>query len=178
MTHIELIAAVVAAILAYLGILGWVCFRKKITGLKFLGFMVGVFGLIIGVNLVLAFSAVDTFPGLEVENSYVASQTFDAEKKAQEALGWTLKPSYDANKGELEIAFTDVAGKPVVVNDLNVLVGRTTEAAEDSTPVFTYQGGAYVARAALHPGKWMMHVEAKSGDGVLFQQRLNLFVKG
>ena len=28
------------------------------------------------------------------------------------------------------------------------------------------------------PGKWMLHVTAHSGDGVLFQQRLNLFVKG
>ncbi len=45
------------------------------------------FAVIIAVNLVLAFKAVRTFPGLEVENSYVASQTFDAERTAQEALG-------------------------------------------------------------------------------------------
>ena len=51
---------------------------------------VAAFGVIIGVNLVLALSAVRTFPGLEVKNSYVASQTFDERRAAQEALGWTV----------------------------------------------------------------------------------------
>ena len=31
------------------------------------------------------YKAVSTFPGLEVDNSYVASQDFDARKAAQEA---------------------------------------------------------------------------------------------
>ena len=46
------------------------------------------FGVIIAVNLTLAFNAVRTFPGLEVKNSYVASQSFDADRAAQNALGW------------------------------------------------------------------------------------------
>jgi hypothetical protein len=45
--------------------------------------------VIISVNLLLAFKAVSTFPGLEVKNSYVASQGFNDRKAAQEALGWT-----------------------------------------------------------------------------------------
>ncbi len=43
------------------------------------------FGTIIAVNLTLAFNAVRTFPGLEVKNAYVASQGFDADRKAQGA---------------------------------------------------------------------------------------------
>jgi nitrogen fixation protein FixH len=149
---------------------------REITGRHVLAFTVSAFGLIIGVNVLMAYKAISTFPGLEVENSYVASQSFDADRRAQLALGWKLVQGYD--HGQLTLAFTDSAGKPVVVQDLAVLVGRTTEAAEDSTPAFTYQGGAYVAKASLHSGKWMLHVSAKSGDGVVFQQRLNLFVKG
>ena len=149
---------------------------REIKGWHVLAFTVAAFGVIIAVNLLMAYKAISTFPGLEVENSYVASQTFDMERRAQEALGWTVAPSYDAAKGELALAFTDAAGKPVVVEQLQVLLGRVTEAREDSTPRFVYEGGAYVARAALHPGKWMLHVTARSGDGVLFQQRLNLFV--
>ena len=41
------------------------------------------FGIIIAVNILLAVKAVGTFPGLEVANSYVASQSFDARRKAQ-----------------------------------------------------------------------------------------------
>ena len=51
--------------------------------------MFGVgFGVIIAVNIALAVSAVRTFPGLETKNSYVTSQSFEADRAAQEALGW------------------------------------------------------------------------------------------
>jgi nitrogen fixation protein FixH len=149
---------------------------REITGRHVLVVTVSAFALIIGVNVLMAYKAISTFPGLEVANSYVASQSFDADRRAQVALGWSVAQGYEG--GRLSLAFTDSAGKPVVVNDLAVLVGRTTEAVEDSRPAFTYQDGAYVAVAALQPGKWMLHVSAKSGDGVVFQQRLNLFVKG
>ena len=146
----------------------------EIKGHHVLGFMVAAFGLIIGVNVVMAYKAVSTFPGLEVENSYVASQEFDSERKAQLALGWTLTPAYDP---ELELAFTDADGKPVTGASLEVLVGRTTEAADDSYPDFVRESGIYVAKADLAPGKWMMHVEARAEDGTRFHQRINLFVK-
>jgi nitrogen fixation protein FixH len=177
MSSVYLIAAVVMGIAAYLSALVWLLFRKSITGPKFLGFMVGVFGLIIGVNLVLAFSAVETFPGLEVDNSYVASQSFDADSKAQRALGWTVTPSYDVKQSALDLAFTDARGAAVKVRDLTVLVGRPTESKDDMTPRFVNEGGVYRAVAALHPGKWMMHVEARAEDGTLFRQRLNIFVR-
>lgn len=172
-----LILAVVAGIVAYLGGLGWLLFRKRITGPRFLGFMVGVFGLIIVVNVFMAFRAVDTFPGLEVGNSYVASQSFDADRAAQTALGWTVTPSYDGKAATLDLAFTDAEGKAVQVRDLTVLLGRPTEAKDDMEPRFIQEGGFYRAVAALHPGKWMLHVQALAEDGTKFQQRLNIFVK-
>ena len=149
----------------------------EIKGHHVLAFMVGAFGLIIAVNVLMAYKAVSTFPGLEVENSYVASQEFDSERKAQLALGWTLTPTYDENLKELELAFTDADGKPVTVASLEVLVGRTTEAADDSYPEFVRESGVYIAKANLAPGKWMMHVEARADDGTRFHQRINLFVK-
>jgi nitrogen fixation protein FixH len=94
---------------------------REIKGWHVLAFTVAAFGVIIAVNLVMAYKAISTFPGLEVENSYVASQTFDADRKAQEALGWTVAPGYDGAKGELVLAFTDAAGKPVVVEGLDGL---------------------------------------------------------
>lgn len=151
---------------------------REITGKHVLGFTVSAFAVIIGVNVFMAYSAIHTFPGLEVDNSYVASQTFDADRAAQEALGWTLTPSYDSATKVLQLAFTDKAGQPVEVKELTVLVGRTTEASDDRNPVFTYGAGAYSASADLAAGKWMMHVKAIAADGTLFQQRLDLLVKG
>jgi nitrogen fixation protein FixH len=148
----------------------------ELTGRHVLGITVGAFSVIIAVNLIMAYKAVSTFPGLEVKNSYVASQVFDADRTAQQGLGWTLTPTYDG--GEVRLAFTDMRGNPVTLGGLSVLVGRPTETRDDSRPDFVRRDGAYVAQAMLRPGKWMMHVEAEALDGTAFRQRIDLFVKG
>lgn len=151
---------------------------REITAKHVLFFTVSAFAVIIAVNLTMAYKAISTFPGLEVKNSYVASQVFDANRTAQKALGWTMTPSYDPTAKELQLVFVGQDGLPVTVTDLKVLVGRTTSAGFDTNPEFTRQAGAYLAKADLAPGKWMMQVEAWAADGTLFQQRIDLFVKG
>lgn len=147
-----------------------------LTGRKVLFIAVTAFGVIIGVNVLMAVKAVSTFPGLEVENSYVASQVFDAERKAQEALGWTLTHSYA--DGALTLGFRDRDGRPVQVERLSATVGRTTKASDDRHPDFRWTGADYVAEEPLAPGKWMILMEAFARDGTRFHQRLDLFVKG
>ena len=89
-----------------------------------------------------------------------------------------LAPTYDLAKSELQLAFTDAQGQPVLLKSLDVLVGRTTEAVDDSHPVFAREAGVYTAKARLARGKWMMHVDAVAVDGTKFHQRIDLFVKG
>ena len=148
----------------------------ELTGKHVFAITAGAFAVIIGVNLLLAVKAVTTFPGLEVGNSYVASQGFEARKEAQEALGWTMAPAYDG--GRMTLAFTDGKGLPVRVDELQVLIGRTTEANEDLWPDFAPLGDLYAADVALGHGKWMVKVTARAADGTLFEQRSELFVKG
>jgi nitrogen fixation protein FixH len=148
----------------------------ELTGKHVLAITVSSFAVIIGVNVLLAVKAVSTFPGLEVDNSYVASQGFNIRKSAQEALGWTLQPGYQ--NGRMTLSFTDQAGQPVAVSNLQVLVGRTTESKDDTFPAFIQDGAVYAANVALDQGKWMVKVTATSADGTLFEQRSELFVKG
>ena len=63
---------------------------RELTGRHVLAITLAAFGVIIAVNMVMAFKAVSPFPGLETPNSYVASQVFDRERTAQAALGWTV----------------------------------------------------------------------------------------
>ena len=149
---------------------------RELTGAKVFAITASAFGLIIAVNIFMAYKAVSTFPGLEVANSYVASQVFDTERAAQKALGWTLEHGY-AN-GRLTLAFRDSSGAPVAVKALTAVVGRTTQAAQDVTPAFGYVNGIFSAPVALAPGKWMILLEATAADGTRFHQRLDLFVKG
>jgi nitrogen fixation protein FixH len=151
---------------------------REVTGPKVLAISLASFGLIITVNFFMAYKAISTFPGLEVDNSYVASQTFDADRTAQIALGWTVTPIYDPAAHLIHLDFRDKNGAAVTLRDLTVLIGRPTEAKDDLRPTFAQTRGVYSAPADLQQGKWMLQIEAHAADGTLFRQRSQLWVKG
>lgn len=71
---------------------------KPLTGRHVLAITLAAFGVIIAVNVLMAVKAVRTFPGLEVANSYVASQSFDRDRAVQTALGWRVEADYDGKE--------------------------------------------------------------------------------
>lgn len=146
--------------------------ERKLTGKHVLMIFVGAFGVIISVNLVMAYSAVKTFPGLEVKNSYVASQTFNERKAAQEALGWNVDAHH--RDGRLVLAITNQFGDPVEVGTLDATVGRATHIADDVRPDFRFDGTAYVAEVPLGDGNWNIRMDARAADGTAFTQRVVL----
>ncbi|MDO9639440.1 MAG: FixH family protein [Pseudotabrizicola sp.] len=150
----------------------------EFTGRKMAIVMVSFFGVIIAVNFLMAYKAVSTFPGLEVKNSYVASQQFDTIRAGQQNLNWTMTPDYDATDRRLYLAFTDADGQPAQLSDLSVLIGRSTAARDDQTPDFTYAAHLWTTPIDLEPGKWLLRVEARAADGTLFSQRVSIMVKG
>lgn len=147
---------------------------REIRGHHVLLGFVGAFGVIIGANLTLAYNAVSTFPGLEVKNSYEASQVFDREKEAQLALGWTI--AAEVADGELRVTITDAEGRPVNPPELTGIFGKATHVKADVTPEFVYQGGVHVARVPAAPGNWNLRMKAVAEDGTVFKQRIPLFV--
>lgn len=146
--------------------------KRELTGKHVLGIFAGAFGVIITVNLLLAYSAVKTFPGLEVKNSYVASQEFDERKAAQEALGWTVQAKHSA--GILTLAITDATGAPVELAALEATVGRATHVMDDVEPEFRFDGTGYFATVPLGDGNWNIRMTARAADGTTFQQRVVL----
>lgn len=146
-----------------------------ITGRKVFFGMAAAFGVIISVNLFLAYSAVKTFPGLEVKNSYVASQHFDENRAAQEALGWSI--SAEVHQDELQLAITNAAGQPVEVADLTGTFGRATSVRDDQTPDFVFDGTMYRAPVTTAAGNWNLRFAAVARDGTMFQQRVVVLVE-
>ncbi len=149
--------------------------EREFTGKHMLAVFLGGFGVIITVNLILAYNAVATFPGLEVKNSYVASQQFNERRDAQEGLGWTVDAR--AKGGLVILSITDEAGQPVQVAELEAVLGRATHVKEDFEPAFQFDGTAYVAKAELGGGNWNIRMKAKSQDGTEFVQRVVLDVR-
>lgn len=152
--------------------------ERPFTGWHMLALALAFFGVIIGVNVFMAWKAIETFPGLEVKSSYAESQSFDKVRAAQEALGWQVSPGYDKAHEQLRLSFLDRAGEPVVLKDISVLVGRPTETTEDRNPVMRMaEDGAYVADEKLPLGKWMIQIMAHAQDGTLYQARSFFYVR-
>ena len=150
--------------------------RKPLTGPKVLAIAVAFFGTIFAVNFFMAWSAISTFPGLEVRNSYIASQGFNARLAEQRELGWELQAGLDGN--QLRLDFTDAAsGAPVPVGEFFARVERPTHDRDDLTPEFTRRGSTFYASVDLAPGAWYVRVTATAPDGREFIQRVPLQVR-
>ncbi len=149
--------------------------QREFTGRHAAILFVSAFAVIIGVNLVLAVQAVKTFPGLEVRNSYVASQEFDVRRSAQMSLGWSVRA--DARDGRVFLSVTDKDGGPVELAQLDATLGRATHVWDDIQPEFVFDGSAYVAPVELGKGNWNIRMVARAANGTEFTQRVILHVR-
>lgn len=150
--------------------------RGKMTGGKVLGIFVVAFGIILSVNLLLAYSAVSTFPGLEVRNSFVSSQGFNDRLTAQRSLGWDV--GVGVNDGELRVVFTDPDGNPADIATMEATLGRATHTRDDLEPRFTYEAGTFTAPVSIAPGNWNLRLVATAPDGTEFRQRVSFRHRG
>lgn len=146
-----------------------------ITGPKAFAIFASFFVVIIAVNVTLAVQAVRTFPGLEVENSYVASQLWDRERATQEALGWTVRA--EAAPDGVGITILGPDGRPVTGATITAEIGRPTDRIDDQTLALAFDGAAWAAPATLGPGRWQLRLRATAADGTPFRQDLALRVE-
>jgi len=141
----------------------------EIKGWHVLAGFVTAFSIIISVNLTLAYNAVRTFPGLEVSNSYVASQSFDANRTAQLALGWDVSATLNGDVLSLVVLQDGKAIAPVIEQ---ATFGRATHVGQDQTPAFEFDGNALRAVVDGGKGNWNLRLRARAADGTLFEQRV------
>jgi nitrogen fixation protein FixH len=143
---------------------------RPLTGRKFAIIIVSCFAVILGANLTLAFKAVSTFPGLETDNSYVASQQFDKLRAAQDALGWDV--AVQISDRELLLSIRDPQGDVVRPASLQGLFGRATNVRDDQQLQWRETPEGYAAPVRSDDGNWNLRLSAKTADGVAFQRRI------
>ncbi|HFQ15567.1 MAG TPA: nitrogen fixation protein FixH [Rhodobacteraceae bacterium] len=153
---------------------------REFTGRHMLLIVVAFFAVIVSVNLFMAYSAVSTFSGLEVRNGYVASQQFNRNRDAQEALGWTVLASFEG-EDYVRLDFTGENGAFIpaeTIAVINATIGRPTERQDDQDLIFerTAEGYYLAPIEPLRAGKWYLRLMANAADGTLFNQRLTLYV--
>ena len=112
------------------------------------GVILAFFGVIIAVNLTMAYFANSTWSGLVVANGYVASQSFDedlAKARAQDALGWNVEASaIETNR--VRVTFADrskAAARPASTSPACCAAPSPTR--QDQALTFASEGaGVYI----------------------------------
>ena len=150
---------------------------RKLTGRHVLAMFVGGFGIIIGVNLFMAYNAISTFPGMEVSSSYADSQTFDERRAAQEALGWNASVEVPGD-GTLILHLVDDSGAPVHPAELEALLTRPTNQTEDQLLELTRNRGAFVAPAEVGYGRWRLRLTGMARDGTEYRHNITFYHRG
>jgi nitrogen fixation protein FixH len=130
---------------------------NKFTGKHMAAVFVGGFGVVIAVNLFMAFHAVGGFHGTVVDNSYVASQKYNgwlAKAESARALGWQVVPERRAD-GRLMIATVAVPDGATITVEAERPLG-TRETIRLS---FAPQGaGRWLSNEALAEGRWQLRM--------------------
>lgn len=147
---------------------------RPLTGRTVALIAAGAFVFMLVPNIVLTVFAVDTFSGLVVPNSYVASQTFDRDRTAQLALGWDVGLVHE--DGVVRLTIDDADGRPVRPATVAVTVGRPTTTRDDRTLALEPTPSGYIAAADLPPGGWRVEIVATADDGTRFHQSRTLSV--
>ncbi|WP_127562894.1 FixH family protein [Nioella ostreopsis] len=151
---------------------------RELTGRKVLMIFIAGFGIIIGVNLYMAFNAVSTFPGLEVSSSYADSQDFNLRRDAQEALGWNASVEVDAESGVLTLLLVDDSGQPVAPAEFEALLTRPTNRQEDQLLELTRNAGAFTAPVEVSEGRWRLRLTGTARDGTDYRHNITFTVRG
>ena len=153
---------------------------KPITGWHIATMFLVFFGIVFAVNIGMAVMAYRSWTGLVVENSYVASQQFNADVaalKKSEALGISHQLHYI--NGRLILALVGADGKPMNTDKIQISIGRPVDDGEDLKLVATRSAsGQFEATAKLGNGVWSGELSALVGGSQLWRQPFKLTVSG
>lgn len=137
--------------------------RRAFTGRHMFAALVGMFGVVIGVNLLMATLAVRGFSGVVVENTYVASQHFNRwldKARAQDMLGWSADMERLPNN-HLQVVTHSVPPGAAVTATLRRPLGQP----DTVRLTFVEVGrGQFHSREQLEGGRWIARVTIAAGS--------------
>jgi len=148
---------------------------------------VGGFVVIITVNAIMAYIAVDSWTGLETEHAFQKGQEFNqqlAQKSTQNKLGWVASTNFthaptadNPRAGVLHLNYKDAAGLGVDGLTVEALAVRPTHEGYDRALAFVGNGnGTYSAPTTLPlSGQWELRITStRGGDVFKLRQRIQV----
>lgn len=158
---------------------------RKITGKTVIIGMIAFYGVIITVNSLFVFFALDTWPGLTTEDSYkkglAYNQTIDAATR-QSALGWLSNVSVDAAAGADKVVTIRMTGAGnasisglVVTAKVERAVG--TPATQVITLYETAPGRYSGTFKSPAEGRWIAEINAVGPNDAVYRMKHQVMIE-
>lgn len=151
-----------------------------LNGYHVAAMFVAFFGVIIAVNLTMAWFASSSWTGLVVKSSYVASQHYNEKINAarnQKVMGWRTNFGYSNN--QLSLTIRDKNNQPVFFDRLTVVIGMPVSEYKDRSIVPDQNSsGLYQANIELTEGIWAYELVAEGENPYHFEGRFFVNKKG
>ncbi len=143
--------------------------ERQLTGRMVLVMLVGFFGTVIAVNLVLVREAISTFGGVDTPSSYQAGLNFKAEAAAaaaQDALHWRVdaRLATAADGRRVTVTAADATGTPLTHLAISARFGHPADERRDrSVALEETAPGVYTGMAAVDAGQWILDLTIARG---------------
>jgi nitrogen fixation protein FixH len=150
-----------------------------LTGRHVAMMFVGFFGIVVAVNFTMAFLARKSWTGLIVQNSYVASQHFNAETQKREAMRALRYRLVVAQRGKsILLSLNDAKGFPLQITSGKLALGRGSTVQHDVTLDVSCQSNECSVPADLASGRWEGEAQLLLADGREWSEPVTLMLKG
>ncbi len=148
------------------------------TGWHMLGVMLLFFGTIITVNMIMAWNAVNSWSGLVVPNTYVASQQFNAKAEAAKARAATgIKGKLVVDEKTVRYEVFHPGKGPVDTDSVTAHfrrpVGESQNFDMELTPLST---GVFTGVHDMLPGQWIVEVTAVKDGRIIVHEGTRIAV--
>jgi nitrogen fixation protein FixH len=148
----------------------------RLTGRMVLLILVAFFGVVIVVNLVMAYLAVNTFSGMQTQRPYESGLEFNRTLKnasIQQAQHWQVTSHHERlpdGRIGLKLSIRDAQGQPVDHLNAKVSLLSPVNALKDSVFETASQGvGEFFGIAAADAGQWDLVIEIRKEDTEVFR---------
>ncbi|TCT06138.1 FixH family protein [Aquabacter spiritensis] len=151
---------------------------RPVTGRVVLFAILAFFGVVVGVNLVMARLAVSTFGGVETASAYKAGLAFRGEEQAaaeQAARHWQVDAQVRGRGDDtrtVALVVRDAAGRPLPGLEVRARLSHPTDARRDAVAQLSEEGGGrYTGILPAAAGQWDLVLDLSQGDSRLFRSR-------
>jgi nitrogen fixation protein FixH len=138
---------------------------KRFNGWHMTAILVCFFGVVVAVNFTMASFAMRSFGGTVVDNSYVASQSFNDWLEAarqQNDLQWV---EIVERSGDHVAITVDTADGPLPEAVIAAIATHPVGQTDEVELTFSETSdGVYHSNETLAPGRWLVRVEIVRGD--------------